>query len=114
MRTTLSLATLGDLGDGAARVVIDQAIARAAEDVEDRGDDEKERKVNITLTMLREDNGEIKTTVQVGVGLPKWKTHPTRAKAVGHGDQTQLVFQSLAQDDANQTDIEDHMGKGKK
>lgn len=73
----LTLETLGDLDGGAARLAINKAIAIAMNDVDDRGSDEKPRKVMIELKFTKLKNNTVDTGVTVGTNLPKMTTWTT-------------------------------------
>lgn len=53
MQANLSLANLHELDNGAAGLVIDDAIRKAVADLDDRGDDGKPRLVNIVVSLQK-------------------------------------------------------------
>lgn len=110
MQAVLSLDTLGELDGGAARAIVDQAIAAAVADLDDRGDDGKPRRVKILLTLERTDSGLVIGHVEAAVAVPAWKTAGTVSKVQRRSDgQIGLVFQELAPDDPDQRTIDEAM-----
>lgn len=106
MQVPLNLASLGELDGGAARAIIDAAICDAVRDLDDRGDDEKPRVVNVILTLNRLENGLVTCDVQAEAKVPKRRTAATisgirRAQGVAG-----LVFQTLAPENPDQTTID--------
>jgi hypothetical protein len=82
---TLNLDNLGELDSGQARGIVDAAIRSAIMDLEDRGgEDEKERKVTITLILEKIGDG-IAATVEASVKVPAYKTGKTVAKLTFDG-----------------------------
>ena len=53
----LTLDAIGDLDEGAARLIVNAALAAAIHDLDDRGSDGKAREVTVTLKMARLDEG---------------------------------------------------------
>lgn len=94
-KVSLSLATLGDLSDGRARLVIDHAISRAMKDLEDRGDDGKPRKVVVTLEMVKEPNSSAVTMdVTAEFRSPAYRTPATVGNLPISAGEPSLFFQS--------------------
>lgn len=84
----LSCETIGDLDNGFARTVIDEALRRAAHDIEQRGEDDKPRKVLITIEMKKLDANAVAILFSAEAKLPPFKLNPTVAlssPAVGGG-----------------------------
>lgn len=93
LKTPLTLDSVGDLANGAARHIIDAALNTVASDLEDRGDDKKKRTVTITLEFCKLSNGDIDTTVQATPKVPAYKTPSTFAKLRMEGKRPVMVFQ---------------------
>lgn len=95
MKRELSFDSLGDLGDGAAKKIIDVELLKAARDIIDRGDeDEKPRKVVIEVT-LEVKNGMVVASVAAQAKIPPYRTANTQCHANG---PSELVFQPLLYD----------------
>jgi hypothetical protein len=107
MQQALTLETIGDLDSGAARVAINRTIARAIADIDDRGDDGKVRTVTIKLELKRMNNGLIESNIVAGASVPAYRTNSTIAEPKRKGDETQLLFQSLAPDDPHQRTLDE-------
>lgn len=104
----LTLDTLGEVDQGAARLIVDREIARAIEDLDDRGEDGKPRKVVIQLTLEKQTNGLVEAHVEVQARIPPRRTAATvglvqkqRGKA-----QSELVFQQWAPDNPEQNTLD--------
>lgn len=74
-KTLFTLDTLGDLDDGTTRLMVDQALAEALADCDNRPHLDKARRITITLHMLPvlNDNGGMKgvnAAVEVGSKFP--------------------------------------------
>lgn len=93
MSANLSLATLGELDNGAARAIIDSAINRAIDDIDDRGDDEKPRKVVITIELEKLENGLVSARVDAKTNVPAYQTAATFAKISKRQGEIGLLFQ---------------------
>jgi hypothetical protein len=107
MQARLSVDTLGDLDNGASRLVIDNTINLAVADLDDRGTDGKPRKVVITLQLQQADNGLVVGHVETKLVLPALKTAGTVAEFRRRQNKsTQLVFQQFAPEDPEQTTID--------
>lgn len=107
--------TIGDLDNGIARGIINEAILQAVRDFEDRGHDSKPRVVNINLTLQRV-NGMAMIDVQAVAKLPAQRSNTTQVKvaqtqAGKKGVQPTLIFQELAPDNPEQSTIDEHMGR---
>lgn len=100
--------TLGDLGQGAAREIINAAIRLAVADIDDRGEDKKPRKVVIEMTMERLDNGLIDTTLTAIAKVPVYRTNSTIARISKRpGKEPSLDFNDMAGDDPDQRTIDE-------
>lgn len=111
MNATLCLDTLGDLDSGAARQVIDKAIAAAVADVDDRGDDEKPRKVVITLELSKTDSGLVAAHVEVKTSVPAYRTAGTISRLNSRGGQHRLTFQQYDPTNPDQRTIDETFSK---
>ena len=107
MQKNINLDTLGDLDGGAARAIIDHEIARAVADVDDRGEDDKARKVAIELTLKRLGNGLIETTVTAQAKLPARQTNATFARPKHSGGGVKLQFQEFDNQSPDQMAFDD-------
>lgn len=90
----LSADTICDLDGGAVRHMLDREIQRAIADYSDRGDDEKERKVTLEISIIQHKK---KTVVEAKckATLPPYRSGFTLAeeKATG-GGECALFFQA--------------------
>lgn len=112
MKQTLSLDSLGDLDNGAARLMIDRALAAAVADLDDRGDDGKARKVVITLELKRTEGGLVVSHVQAKAAVPVYRTAGTLGKLrQKKGGQAALDFQQHAADDPDQRTIDEAINR---
>jgi hypothetical protein len=110
MHQTLTCRTLGDLGEGAAALVIDAALNEAMRDVDDRGhEDGKVRKVQITVELEKLDNGQVKASVEAAAMIPKRRTPSTFGNLrFGKTSETsEFHFQSLDRKDPDQRTIDE-------
>lgn len=102
-RETLTAANLGELAGGESRAVIDAALRAAVQDTEDRGEDGKPRKVNITLTMLKKKSGVVEVGVECKTTIPTYRTSETLARVKIAGvNKFELEFQPLSPDHPDQ------------
>lgn len=101
---TLTIDTLGDLDNEAARAIVNRAIALAVSDLDDRGSDGKPRKVVITLELTLADNGLVVGHVEAQAKAPAFRTHGTLGKLRRRkdSDQSQIVFSQFAPDNPDQ------------
>lgn len=77
----VSLATLKDLDYGRSAAAIDDALKKMFVDLDDRGNDKKERKVNITIAAGKlGDAPEIYIDVRVKTAFPTYDTQSTIAR----------------------------------
>ena len=105
---TLTLDHLGELANGQAGVVIDAALAAAIRDTEDRGEDEKPRKVTIvvSLTKISEDN--IAIEVEAKTTVPPYITDKTIG-AISYAKSAKgpgVLFQGMAADRPDQNTLD--------
>lgn len=84
MSVELKAETIHLLDQGAAGFAIDGAIASALRDLENRGEDEKPRKVTIILSLAK-DRNVVDATVEVKSSVPAYKTGRTIAQIEGSG-----------------------------
>lgn len=100
-KTLFTLDTLGDLDDGATRLIVDQALADALADCDARPALDKARRLTITIEMLPVLNqtGGMKgvtAEAKVKLAIPATSTNveylPTTALANGHGVEAYLPF----------------------
>lgn len=94
-RTTLNLASLGDLDGGAAGAVINAALDKAIADLDDRGSDGQPRKVMIEVALKELNNKQIDASVQVKTSIPAYRTNSTFADIGRKGDKPAVFFQEL-------------------
>ena len=104
-QVTLDLASIGDLDEGAAGIIIDKAIQRAVNDLDDRGDDKEVREVTIKLRMKQDDDSRIITKVEVKTTVPPHRTRGTIANKRQTNNQCALLFQQHDASNPNQTTI---------
>lgn len=107
MQRTLCLDSLGELDHGTARVVIDAALRKAVEDLDDRGDDGKPREVNIKVTMEKIDGGLTSAHVKVAAKIPEYQINGTVCRHKVVNGHSRLLFQQLAPDDPDQRTIDE-------
>lgn len=107
-RKLLRARNLSELSDGYGGKVIDAAIVTVENDMVERGDDGKPRKVTITLTWTPEGNGNTDIGIECKPPLPPLKPPKTSAKydyAAGgtmfnpdcRNNPDQLTFADIAQ-----------------
>ena len=98
--------TIGRLDHGFGQVVIDEAIAKVAKDLDQRGEDEKVRTVTIKL-MFWQDGDVTKTDFEVDTKLPPLKLRTTSGyhEPSGRGNR-QIVFREKNPDRPDQPVIE--------
>lgn len=107
MQSPLTIDTMGELDNGAARAIVNAAIKAAVADLDDRGEDGKSRSVVITLEMGRLDNGLVASHVSAQVKLPARRTNSTLGMVQTRGGQSDVLFQTLAPDDPNQRTMDE-------
>lgn len=102
----LSLESLGEVGDGGAKLIIDNEIAVAVRDTDDRGEDGKPRKVVIEVTLEKQDSGLVEVSVFAQAKLPPRRTHATVTRPKNREGKVALMFSQFAQDDPDQRTID--------
>lgn len=107
MQATLCLDTLGDLDGGAARAIIDAAIRDAVRDLDDRGEDEKPRFVEVRLSLSRMDNGLLACHVEAAAKTPRRRTASTVGQVARRGGDVGVLFQTYAPEDPHQRTIDE-------
>jgi hypothetical protein len=108
VKQKLSLETLGDLDNGTARQICNSALARAVDDLDDRGDDGKERQVEIVVGMKQsKDGGFVVTTVSARAKLPVYRSRATVSEINRADGHTELIFNDLAPNDPRQKTIDE-------
>ena len=106
----LTLDAIGDLDEGAVRLIVNAALASAVHDLDDRGSDGKAREVTITLKMARMDEGQsdnVAIHVEAGAKLPKYRAPGTIAKIKARDGQSTLAFQDGDAGDPDQRTIDE-------
>lgn len=107
MQHVLTSETLPQLDGGAAGAIIDAAIREAVSDLEDRGDDGKPRKVEITLTFTGRDDGLVETDVEAAARLPRRRTAQTIARPKRDAAGSRLFFQGCDPTDPDQRTLDE-------
>lgn len=105
--TFLSCDSLGELDNGFARAIIDEAIQRAANDTEQRGlQDEKPRKVIITLEFRKINDHSCVINVNADAKIPPLKLSTTFAETrpIGKG-KSNIAFREDNPDRPDQPTI---------
>lgn len=105
----LSCDTIGDQDNGVARYLIDAEISKAANDLDDRGEEDgKPRKVTIEIEMVIV-NGLVITTVAAQAKLPARRTRNTAGemRMAGKGNHA-IIFQQNNADRADQPTMYDN------
>ncbi len=104
----LSLSTLGQLNNGTAEFVANAALAAAIADTADRGDDDKDRKVNLTVIFHKRKDGQIEIGFEAGVKMPAYKTADTVAEVrTSDRGKPVLIFRDDAAHDPKQRSFRD-------
>lgn len=112
MLENLSLKSLGDLDEGAARAIIDAAIREAVADLDDRGSDRKPRQVNIQINLSLLENNQVSVDVDAYAKLPRRRTASTFGRLRREGpDGTRVQFQTLASQEPDQRTIDEYLDK---
>lgn len=112
MITPVTCDTLGQLDGGAARAIIDAAIRDAIRDLDDRGEDDKPRKVEIVLTLTRREDAGVECTVEAAARVPRRRTASVVGRLRRSGAESQLLFQEWDNEAPDQTTIDDHVKEG--
>lgn len=106
-KVPLNLATLGQLSNGAAGLVIDAAMRSAVRDTEDRGNDKKPRKVTIEIELRKLNDETVSAAVRAKTTLPPYLTEPTIAAIRIDGTDVQAEFNPHAADSPDQMTLGD-------
>lgn len=89
----LNLETIGQVDGGKAGQIIERELGRAADDVDQWGDDKKTRKVLIQVEFSKRADGLIEVEVAAQAKLPTQRTVPTITRAVRKGAGVKLLFE---------------------
>ena len=109
----LSIDTIGELHDGAARIAINRELAKMFSDLEDRGpEDRKPRTVVITVEAVYAAEGEFFVTAQAKANLPPFRTGETRAQIRQVNGQPALAFQTMNAENPNQPTLFESLAAG--
>src|SRR5262245_56810099 len=102
MLKTLSLDTLGDLGAGEARAIVDAEIQRAVADLEDRGgEDGKARSVVVQIDLAKKE-GLVVAQVSASSKLSPRRNRATASRVGFKNGKEVLVFQDESPDNPDQ------------
>lgn len=80
MKKLIQAVTLSQLSDGYSGKLVDQAINQAYQDLYERGQDGKPRKVIVTYILQPEQNNQLKIDTKVKVVVPDMQPPSTIAK----------------------------------
>lgn len=78
-QTELTCDTLGNLDGGRSRGIINAALRRIMDDLDDRGEDEKTRALDLKITFQIK-KGNLAVEIQADAKLPKYRSNETIAK----------------------------------
>lgn len=109
----LTIDTLGDLDSGMARAVANLSIKKMMEDAEDRGDDEKPRKVVITVTALKISDQQISVSFSCQLKLPALQPKATVGKIVFREGEPAVLFQTMSPENPDQNTFPEFEGAEK-
>lgn len=115
-QVNLTIDTIGDLDDGMARAVINECLRKAREDADDRGDDEKVRKVIIQVTMEKlKDKPTCVIGYQAKAVIPDYVGGNTIGRLAVNvkGKAHELVFQSENAENPDQSTLPFEEGETK-
>jgi hypothetical protein len=103
----LCLGNLGYLDRGATQLVVDQALAKAVADTEDRGDDGKPRVVTIKVSTIKLKSGMVEVALEASLSLPTFRINPTAAQPRMDYQTKQLLldFQPMSPGNPAQEEI---------
>lgn len=87
----LSLENLGNLDGGAAGPLIEEELRRAVADLDDRGDDERKRKVVVQVTMFKKE-GQAFVSLAAQAKLPPRQTRDVRGRTRKERGVPRLLF----------------------
>lgn len=109
----ITLETLNQLDSGRAGAIVNATIRQALADLDDRAaDDEKPRKVVITLTLNRLDSGALAAHLESAWKAPAYKTAGTIANLKrDDAGRVTAEFQPMSPDNPNQKVIFDADGE---
>lgn len=111
-KVPISAKTLNALGDGYAGKAIDKALDQINDDLVDRGQDGKVRKLTVTFTFKPSDEGtRVKIDVQTKTTLPAWQPPETQAKYDAQAGG--FMFQLEAPANPDQMTLADADGVGR-
>ncbi len=106
--------TLGDLCDGAARLIINSALKTAIGDLDDRGqEDLKERKIQVVVGLKPRKGGGADVYVEAVPVLPKMRTNDHNTIIRRRSDKSELLFNAGSRLAADQTTLDDHIPQDK-
>lgn len=102
----LSLETLGQLAAGQAQATVNAAISAAIRDTEDRGSDNKPRKIIIEIVLLKLSDDAISAAVKAKTTVPPYVTAATigELKPDERG-RASMVFAPAAPHNPNQPNL---------
>lgn len=106
MQVPVTCENLGRLDKGLAEGVIDAALRQAFQDADDRGEDEKERKVVIEVSMRKLENDHIVVSLNTHVKMPPQRIGGTVAKVGVKGGEQVLLFEELAPENPDQQTLD--------
>jgi hypothetical protein len=99
---TLKCNTLGDLDNGQAGTIIDAALTKAINDLEDRGEEDgKPRTVTISVS-LQKSKGLTVIDVTASAKMPDFRSNATIAEARYKDQKHEMLFQDLNAENPNQ------------
>lgn len=101
-RQQLNLSNLGAISDGGAEHIINKAIREAAADLDDRGNDDKARVVNVQITMKRRSDGLAEVDVTATARLPPRRTASTVCRPVARDGESRLYFEAFNPENPDQ------------
>jgi hypothetical protein len=102
MDCILTIDTLGDLDGGMVRAAVNQLLAAAIHDLEDRGHDEKPRKVVIEVSLTKINEEQVGVVVSASARLPKVQPRPTITMLRLQQGKPAITFQSQSPQDPRQ------------
>ena len=106
----LNCSSIGELHHGFARTIIDAALEAAYRDTEDRGSDEKPRKVIIEISLEKIDDGTVRIGLEAIAKLPKYQIPDTVGQIQAptkKGAAPLFAFRSDSPDRPDQQTIDD-------
>ena len=99
--------TIGDLGGGTARPMINQELAKAVDDLYDRGEEDgKPRQVIIKIDLVRKEH-LIVAQATAEAKLPPRRAYATSTEINHKSGQPVMLFQSANPERADQPTFED-------